>query len=147
MDGSLEQPPKAKIHSQLQGMVAEMRKLTPTTSRVCNVDGGILFDGRIHGPMQFGPFESIQKLHYYLGRGIEAHAKNPHGVNELIAWQDGPLDIPIFKHGDLSSLNILARADKVVGIIDWETAGWYPAYPLLMGSARTAAGLFRAQRR
>ncbi|KAL5331421.1 hypothetical protein ACEPPN_000951 [Leptodophora sp. 'Broadleaf-Isolate-01'] len=119
---------KAKIHSQLQGMVAEMRKLTPTTPMVSNVDGGVLFDGRIHGPMQFGPFESIQKFHYYLRGGVEAHAENPDGVNELIAWQDGPWDAPVFTHGDLSSLNILARGDKIAGIIDWETAGWYPAY-------------------
>jgi thiamine kinase-like enzyme len=33
-----------------------------------------------------------------------------------------------FTHGDLSSLNILARGDKIIGIIDWETAGWYPSY-------------------
>ena len=31
-------------------------------------------------------------------------------------------------HGDLSSLNILVRGDEIVGIIDWETAGWYPSY-------------------
>ncbi|KAJ5719781.1 kinase-like protein [Penicillium malachiteum] len=31
-------------------------------------------------------------------------------------------------HGDLSSLNILVRGDYIVGIIDWETAGWYPSY-------------------
>lgn len=31
-------------------------------------------------------------------------------------------------HGDLSSLNILVKDDQVVGIIDWETAGWFPAY-------------------
>lgn len=34
----------------------------------------------------------------------------------------------VFTHGDLSSLNILARVDDIVGIIDWETAGWYPSY-------------------
>lgn len=31
-----------------------------------------------------------------------------------------------FTHGDLRSLNILACGDSIVGIVDWETAGWYP---------------------
>ena len=34
----------------------------------------------------------------------------------------------VFTHGDLSSFNIVARVDGIVGIIDWETAGWYPSY-------------------
>jgi hypothetical protein len=25
-------------------------------------------------------------------------------------------------------LNILVRGDVIVGIVDWETAGWYPSY-------------------
>ena len=25
-------------------------------------------------------------------------------------------------------MNIIVRGDKVVGIIDWETAGWWPEY-------------------
>ncbi|KAI1125834.1 hypothetical protein F5Y10DRAFT_246234 [Nemania abortiva] len=31
-------------------------------------------------------------------------------------------------HGDLSGLNIIVRGDNVVGIVDWETAGWLPYY-------------------
>ena len=34
----------------------------------------------------------------------------------------------VLTHGDLSSLNILVRGDAVVGVLDWETAGWLPAY-------------------
>jgi RIO-like serine/threonine protein kinase len=33
-----------------------------------------------------------------------------------------------FIHGDLSSLNIIVRGDTIVGLIDWQTAGWYPSY-------------------
>ncbi|KFY40703.1 hypothetical protein V494_03365 [Pseudogymnoascus sp. VKM F-4513 (FW-928)] len=119
---------KAKILSQIKEMVADMRRIAPPSSAVSNVDGGILYDCRIHGPMQFGPFKSIQDFHKYLRGGLEAHADNPSDASELIAWQDGPWSAPVFTHGDLSSLNILARGDEVVGIIDWETAGWYPDY-------------------
>ncbi|KAF7885887.1 uncharacterized protein EAF02_004396 [Botrytis sinoallii] len=120
---------QAKILSQIREMIAEMRKLTPKTSRIANVDGGILYDGRLDGPEQFGPFENTNEFHRYLRSDIPARPSNPEGVNKLIEWQDRPwLDPPVFTHGDLSSFNILAVGDKVVGIIDWETAGWYPFY-------------------
>jgi hypothetical protein len=119
---------KAKILSQLKEMVAAMRKLSPPNLEVSNVDGGILYDCRIHGPMQFGPFKSIQDFHKYLRGGLDSGPDNPDDVSELIAWQDRSWPAPVFTHGDLSSLNVLARGDEVVGIIDWETAGWYPSY-------------------
>lgn len=34
----------------------------------------------------------------------------------------------VLTHSDLSSLNILIRDDIVVGIINWDTAGWLPYY-------------------
>jgi len=40
----------------------------------------------------------------------------------------GQPEVTYFTHSDLSSFITLARDDKIVGIIDWETAGWYPAY-------------------
>ncbi len=49
-------------------------------------------------------------------------------MSELIALQDRAWPPTVFTHGDLSSLNILVRGDKIVGIIDWERAGWYPSY-------------------
>ena len=34
----------------------------------------------------------------------------------------------MFTHDDFSSLNILISEDKVVEIVDWETAEWYLLY-------------------
>ncbi|OBT53992.1 hypothetical protein VE04_05964 [Pseudogymnoascus sp. 24MN13] len=119
---------KAKILSQLKEMVADMRKIAPPNLAVSNVDGGILYDSRIHGPMRFGPFENIRGFHKHLRGGLEAHVDNLGDDSSLIAWQESTFPAPVFTHGDLSSLNILARGDEVVGIIDWETAGWYPVY-------------------
>ncbi|OBT71607.1 hypothetical protein VF21_08945 [Pseudogymnoascus sp. 05NY08] len=119
---------KAKILSQLKEMVADMRRIAPPNSAVSNVDGGILYDSRIYGPMRFGPFKNIRDFHKHLRGGLETHVDNPDDVSSLIAWHDSPFPAPVLTHGDLSSLNILARGDEVVGIIDWETPGWYPDY-------------------
>jgi thiamine kinase-like enzyme len=49
-------------------------------------------------------------------------------IKAMIAQQDGQWPAPVFTHCDLNPTNILVREDKIVGIIDWEFAGWYPSY-------------------
>ena len=34
----------------------------------------------------------------------------------------------VFTHGDFLPRNIIVKDRKVVGILDWEMAGWYPEY-------------------
>jgi thiamine kinase-like enzyme len=34
----------------------------------------------------------------------------------------------VLTHADLSPRNIIVKGDKVVGILDWEMAGFYPEY-------------------
>ncbi|KAF4635892.1 hypothetical protein G7Y89_g2199 [Cudoniella acicularis] len=121
---------KAKLLAQLKGLIEEMRKIQPPEGQgVSNVDGGQLWDCRIPGKtLCHGPFESIDDFHRYLRGGFDAHPDHYPEVSRLIELQDRPWPGPVFTHGDLSSLNILIRGDEVVGIIDWETAGWYPSY-------------------
>ena len=120
---------QADILAQLKRMIQEMRKIPPAPScGVTNVDGGSLFDCRLPGAsLRFGPINSIQDFHRHLRGGVHFNAGNNPDVNQLVHLhrQDWPL---VFTHGDLSSLNILVRGDKVEGIVDWETAGWFPAY-------------------
>lgn len=122
---------KANIHSQLQKFIHEMRRIVPPGPGVANVDGGSLFDPRISVPTwRFGPFTCIQAFHEFLHDGLRPSPTMPPAVNDLITQHDGPQWslLPTFTHGDLSSLNILAKGDEVVGIVDWETAGWFPSY-------------------
>ena len=123
---------KAKILQQLKKLVGEMRNIPPPRGQgqgVCNVDGGPIWDSRMPGTsMCHGPFESVHDFHIYLRGGFNADPNHYPEVSELIALQDRAWPPPVFTHGDLSSLNILVRGDKIVGIIDWETAGWYPSY-------------------
>jgi aminoglycoside phosphotransferase (APT) family kinase protein len=111
-------------------MVNEMRAIPPPDNiGIANVDGGSLYDCRLPGnSTRFGPFRTVQDFHRYLRGGLDVHTGHLSEVNELIAQHEGEWPPPCFTHGDLSSLNILIRGDEVVGIIDWETAGWYPSY-------------------
>jgi len=40
-----------------------------------------------------------------------------------------PADYPIvFTQGDLAARNILVREGRIIALLDWEYAGWYPVY-------------------
>lgn len=78
--------------------------------------------------MCHGLLESVHDFHRYLRVGVNADPNHYPEVSELIALQDRAWPPPVFTHGDLSSLNILVRGDVIIGMIDWETAGWYPSY-------------------
>jgi hypothetical protein len=96
---------------------------------IANVDGRSLYDGLIPGSSsRFGPFKTIQKFHKFLMGGLTRQPGYGLEVDRMVELQDGHWPQPVFTHGDLSSLNILVQGDEVVGIIDWETSGWYPPY-------------------
>ncbi|KAM7197044.1 kinase-like protein [Naviculisporaceae sp. PSN 640] len=129
---------KAKILAQLKGFVEEMRKIPPPEGfvGVADVTGqGPVFDQRLPRKSHWGPFPTIEAFHRELWSGQDTNgfseeqlARLP-GLRELEDFhskQDWPKSV--FTHGDLSSLNVMARGDEVVAIIDWETAGWMPPY-------------------
>ncbi|KAI1061637.1 hypothetical protein LB506_011830 [Fusarium annulatum] len=94
---------KARILAQLKPLITELRSIVPP-------------DG--------------VEFHRELRRGLElrdGEGAFP-GLRELIDFHNGPWEGPVFTHGDLSSLNIMADGDTVTGIVDWESAGWMPPY-------------------
>lgn len=120
---------RARLLSQLKTMILEMRELQPPENRgVASVDGGSIFDSRISGSLRHGPFGTIQDFHRHLRMGMEFDPTFDSEVQDMMKQQDNNTWPLKFTHGDLSSLNILVRDDTVVGIIDWETAGWFPAH-------------------
>ena len=132
--GWIQRSKESKEHllKQLKDIVEEMRSIpSPAAVGVSSTFGGTLYDCRLPGTpgtrRRFGPFSNVSDFHRYLRRGTEARPGNFPEVNDLIAAHEDKWPL-CFTHADLSSLNILVRGDDVVGIIDWETSGWYPSY-------------------
>ncbi|KAK7710671.1 hypothetical protein SLS64_005574 [Diaporthe eres] len=135
---NLSDQTRSSLLDQLRQMADELRALQPPTEfAVGNCIGGSLQDfrqSRAPPPVRFGPFRTIQDFHSWLRDGLEkGQAENMEqadleDMNEMITRQDGPWPPPVFTHGDLNPSNILVRDGKIVGIIDWEMAGWYPHY-------------------
>lgn len=121
---------RGQLLLSLKSMVQQWRSLqAPTRQGISNVDGGPLFDPRIP-PYTMGPFDTTRAFHLALRNGTTTadHEKDYPDICKLVEFHEQPWSDPVFTHGDLSSLNILCRDDKIVGIVDWETAGWLPAY-------------------
>lgn len=122
---------KARILAQLKTMTTELRSLTPPDGiGIANVDGGPIFDQHLPDKSFWGPFATIQEFHQELRHGLELgdNEEALPGLREIIEFHNGLWPRPVFTHGDLSSLNIMAVDDTVTGIVDWESAGWMPPY-------------------
>lgn len=122
---------KARILAQLKRMTEELRGITPPEGvGVANVNGGPIYDPRLPRKSLWGPFKAVQDFHKELRDGADVDPNRrglPWDIAALVSFHKQPSPV-VFTHGDLSSLNVLARGDEVVGIIDWETAGWLPSY-------------------
>ena len=126
---------KARILAQLRCFVEQLRSIPPPDGvGVANVDGGPVYDQRLPKRSFWGPFPTIHHFHRALRFQIDSEDFSNDkrvaypGLAELCAFHNQTWPKSVFTHGDLSSLNVLARGDKVVGIIDWETAAWMPPY-------------------
>ncbi|EEP82878.1 conserved hypothetical protein [Uncinocarpus reesii 1704] len=134
----LSEESRQKMFDQLKTMVQELRALIPPPGTgVQSCVGGSLCDARIPRPKaRFGPFKTIQEFHVWLREDFQPSKKDKgtssdqdwEDIEKMVAQQDGPWPPPVFTHCDLNPFNILVREGKVVGIIDWEFAGWYPHY-------------------
>lgn len=133
---SLSDMSKSSIFNQLQQMIHELRSLPSQTNGVFSIDGGPIHDIRLQ-PSSWGPFRTITDFHLSLRNNITLESlEAPNSLSSdtvlelkrLITFHESVQRAPVLTHGDLSSLNILIRDDKVVGVIDWDTAGWLPYY-------------------
>ena len=124
---------RARILSSLRRMIEQLRQIpAPAGCGVSNADGGPIYDPRLPGPKHWGPFRTIDDFHRKLRLDLDQPVYRGRPLGEdfgrLISFHKQQWPSPVFTHGDLSSLNILARGDEVVGIVDWETSGWMPPY-------------------
>lgn len=123
--GSMSPTELNHIADQLLVVLKEMRSYTSTM--IGSVTGGP-YNNRFM-PYPWQPphaFSSIQEyLDYY--RSIFLDFCGEEFVNELFSCLPTEANIHL-THGDLLPQNILVEGSTITGIIDWETAGYYPEF-------------------
>ncbi|KAH6621480.1 hypothetical protein B0J18DRAFT_432607 [Chaetomium sp. MPI-SDFR-AT-0129] len=113
------------ITAQLQDYLTQVRNLPKTVNpemAICNTLGDSCRDFRIQGSSPVGPFPD-EAAFSKLMRFSDDPARRGHKI--------------VFTHADLNARNILVdlvplpdgtTGWRITGIVDWETAGYYPEY-------------------
>ncbi|CAK5265413.1 unnamed protein product, partial [Mycena citricolor] len=109
-------PDRLVIMEQLREYLSQLRALKPPRPGYIEaVDGGPCRDFRIESDGDgFGPFSSVDV-------GFDAAALAFHRCLNR-TYQTS------FAHCDIAPRNILVKGNRIVAIVDWEMAGWYPEY-------------------
>ncbi|PCH40715.1 hypothetical protein WOLCODRAFT_136953 [Wolfiporia cocos MD-104 SS10] len=115
------------IADQLRILLKEMRSCTSTMPG--SVTGGP-YDNRFM-PHPWQPPHAFPSATEYLAyyREIFLEFCGPEYVDELFGcFPNGPDVLIHLTHGDLLPRNILVDGSTITGVVDWETAGFYPEF-------------------
>jgi len=123
----LSQPQRSHVIDQLRFIVEQLRSLPPPQPpSVSALNNAPCFDARVAGSRTFGPFTTVAGFHDHLASASTFHIDED-GIKRIRSQMSDQQRI-LFTHGDLAPRNIFMNGDKVVALIDWEHAGWYPEY-------------------
>lgn len=118
---------RQRVFAKLREYMDEIRALTPPQpGKVGSADYGPLDDYRLHDSA-IGPFENVVEFHKAIRRGFNYPTGHEECDQMILAQEKRPYTIN-FTHGDLSLRHIYYLDGKITGILDWESAGWYPDY-------------------
>ena len=126
--GTLNDYDRASVLRQLKQYLDEMRSL-PAPTAPGPVDGsqciGLFF--RWCDP---GFFSTYAELVEYMNHKLEGrvHPIQVHSGREYVVDRFSEAHPLVFTHQDISPRNLILDNDGKLWMIDWERAGWYPAY-------------------
>ncbi|KAI2926216.1 hypothetical protein CBS147320_5991 [Aspergillus niger] len=120
---------KNKIAKQTAEYLQQLRTLQSDRIQCLGgrpVFSNFLFKNKGLNEVPRGPFASDDELWAEMKRGL--HEKIPEAARVRLR-QCMPSAMPYtFTHGDLTNVNIMVENSELTGIIDWETAGYFPVW-------------------
>ncbi len=119
---------KERAAEQTAGLLQQLRPLH--APRLQSDGGGPLYDVHLfpgHGRVPHGPFASDAELWAAMEPALAAA---PAAARQRLRDRMPPGGPYTFTHGDLNDHNIMVdgAAGNVTGILDWEMAGYFPAW-------------------
>lgn len=120
---SLPEEQKKNIAAQINDYLFQLRSLHGRYIGGMNRNPAI--DSRRYG-LEGGPFESESQFNEFLLS--DAYPQVPKCFLKMAEHSLLTNHEIIFAHGEIAPRNILVREGRVVAVLDWENAGWYPEY-------------------
>lgn len=122
---------RAAISTQLRDYLIQMRRLKG--SYIGSFDKGPAVDCRLF-KIEGGPFATETEFNNFLLSDLLSVC--PAAVRSMVHSQMRTDHDIVFTHGDLVASNILVHDGRIVALIDWEHAGFYPEYVDLLKPLR-----------
>ena len=108
---------------QLKAYIEKMRLIKPTNLSVIEGFNDKLYDVCLFSDLQgFESFNSVCDFHSFLRDEITVSSDQILKINELIEKHENDQFFICLTHSNLNNMNILVKKDKIVRIIDWNTA-------------------------
>lgn len=123
---SLSEDQKRDIAKQLRDILGAMRSIKPPERHIGSCGGGQIRDNRDYFPYTAPACRNEQEFNDYLLSGLMRHT--PPALRTAFSRRLRTNHRVVFTHADLAPRNIIMRDGKIVGLLDWEDAGWYPEY-------------------
>ncbi|KAK0471540.1 kinase-like protein [Armillaria novae-zelandiae] len=118
----------SELISDLRRALLELRAIIPPPSgQVSGANGAPFITLRFSNRDILQPFENIEAFHEMLLQSCWIRSRLPR-LRKLAKPVYARRHRLFFSHLDLSIGNILVKDGGLAGIVDWETAGWFPEY-------------------
>lgn len=118
---------RQKIISELQKFMSELRSIEGDF--IGSIDGSACEDPVFCAEQGgFGPYKTEKEFNEVLIRAMTINEENSWVGHVSKPIRAMPSHTTVLTHADISPRNIIIRDERVVGILDWEMAGFYPEY-------------------
>ena len=121
---SFSEGQKRDVARQLQGILGVMRSVKPPETYIGAYAAGQIRDSRVHDTYTAPSCRDEIEFNDYLIASLVP--STPPALRGAFLRRLGTCHRVVFTHGDLAPRNIIVRDGKIVGLLDWEDAGWYP---------------------
>ncbi|KAJ5800561.1 uncharacterized protein N7518_002629 [Penicillium psychrosexuale] len=119
---------RQKIISELQKFMSELRSIEGDF--IGSIDGSACEDPVFCAEQGgFGPYKTENEFNEGLVRAMTINQTTNSWIKHVAKLiRAMPSHTTVLTHADFSPRNIIISGERVVGILDWEMAGFYPEY-------------------
>jgi aminoglycoside phosphotransferase len=117
---------KGDIARQLRDILVTMRSVPPPATTIGACDGTGVLDSRLYHTYLAPVCNDEEAFNDYLVSGFIP--KVPPAIRDAVRARLRRNHRMVLSHCDLSPRNIMVHDGKILALVDWEDAGWYPEY-------------------
>ncbi|KAF8647519.1 hypothetical protein AX16_006659 [Volvariella volvacea WC 439] len=116
---------KEAITQQLSGYLGRLRSIPASQPpRIGSVTGRPVQCFRLHCQDRTGPFKDEE----HLNRHLRGPGEDRYGFSPIVAQSHAKRHQLVLTHNDLYPRNIMVDGTRIMAIVDWEGAGWFPEH-------------------